>query len=207
MPTVPKSAGLATQATWKMYIRASSRPALAAQSWKWGAFPDRALFQICLAESNWDSQVLSLITSRFYFPEPETLNSTQPLLRKMLKDTLQGEHWAECGLTVFQVKLSVKGFENLCKKKSNTIPRQMIYMENKDQIFDLWHPIRGQENHGLWKPQLAYTELKTVLLDRKSVFCGSLDAGTRRAYCFLPYFYTFLRTVYPFALTTILKTS
>lgn len=53
----------------------------------------------------------SLITRRFHFPEPDTLNSTQSLLRKVLKDTLQGEqHRAGFGLRVFQVKLAVKGF-------------------------------------------------------------------------------------------------
>lgn len=107
MLTDPKSAGLATQTTWKMYTRANTWLAFSAQPWKWGAFPDRALFQICLAESNWGSD-FPLIKVDFPFPGWTLWTPSSLCSGEVLKSTSQ--HWAGFGSKVFHVRLAKKGF-------------------------------------------------------------------------------------------------
>lgn len=125
MLTVPKPAGLATQAPRMENIQQSQQlPGPCSTVMKIRGISWQGPISDLL---RWEQLRLRfLIPSRFHFPEPDTLYSTRSLLRKVLKDTLQGEqHQVGFGLRLFQAKLAVKGLKNL-HKSSNTTWRKMI---------------------------------------------------------------------------------
>lgn len=126
-------------------------------------------FQICLAECSQDSQV-SLITRRFHYPVPDTLDSAvfaQGSVKKYFTRRITLNWiWFES----FPSKTSCKGILKLTLKLKDNIKKDYLYWQKGPNFWSMTPCLVAGEPWPVKAFKLAHTELKTVLLHRKSFF-------------------------------------